>query len=292
MRSRSLIWFALVSLLLQGCALKETKRYVGWIPGFRHFESIAGDDVVGAQVALIEAPVGDRALNGALWTLTDEEFLSLEALSVLDENGFRVGKVSSSPPSELLDLLTSKKSCPNPRRLQGRAGKPLAPIVLGPERAEMTFHLSLDETGKDVTLSKAEVTFEIVPIIAKNGRTKLKITPQIRNGSERRQLWKPKDDRSGWMMQLTQPKKTYKELSWEVTLNPGQYLIIGGQFDRPGSLGHETFVRRDESPPVQRLLVIRALNHAASSNKADKPLVSVSAKPPSMKPLALQAGGE
>jgi hypothetical protein len=42
-----------------------------------------------------------------------------------------------------------------------------------------------------------------------------------------------------------------------VTLAPNEYVVVGARFDRPGSLGYQAFVRADESPPVQRLLVIR-----------------------------------
>ena len=40
------------------------------------------------------------------------------------------------------------------------------------------------------------------------------------------------------------------DLGWEVTMAPGEYLVIGAREDRPGTLGHQAFVRPDESVPV------------------------------------------
>jgi hypothetical protein len=52
-------------------------------------------------------------------------------------------------------------------------------------------------------------------------------------------------------------------------------VIIGGRFDRPGTLGHEFFLRKDGTP-VQRLIVIRTgrpadgVEVAASSDDGQK----------------------
>jgi hypothetical protein len=47
-----------------------------------------------------------------------------------------------------------------------------------------------------------------------------------------------------------------------VTLGANEYVVVGARFDRPGSLGCQAFVRADESPPAQRMLVIRTCRTA------------------------------
>jgi hypothetical protein len=53
-----------------------------------------------------------------------------------------------------------------------------------------------------------------------------------------------------------------------VSLEPNEYVVVGARSDRPGTLGHQAFVRRDEATPVQRLLVIRTGRMAPSVTAA------------------------
>jgi hypothetical protein len=71
-------------------------------------------------------------------------------------------------------------------------------------------------------------------------------------------VYRPADDHSGWLMDNQRPAEDYTALSWEASLAPSEYLVIGGRYDRPDTLGHQCFVRPDETVPVQRLLVIRS----------------------------------
>ena len=91
-------------------------------------------------------------------------------------------------------------------------------------------------------------------------------------------------------MRQQQPKETYAELSWEVTVGANEFILIGGRADKPGTLGHASFLRPDESIPIQRLLVLRACRSAeglpadaASETPAEFSLMSKSP------PLAVQA---
>ena len=100
--------------------------------------------------------------------------------------------------------------------------------------------------------------------------------------------WRPLADRSGWTLQLQQPTEAYAALGWEVSLAPGEYLVVGARFDRPGTLGHEAFVRTDEPAPVQRLLFLRTARPGAVLDLGLPSAASdgTSSRPP---PLALQA---
>jgi hypothetical protein len=97
---------------------------------------------------------------------------------------------------------------------------------------------------------------------------------------------RPSVDRSGiysWMLQEQRPTETYAHLSWEVTLAPNEYVVVGGRLDQPQTLGHQFFIRGDEPNPVQRLLVIRTARLQPGLESADDP--SLHRNPP----LALQA---
>ena len=91
--------------------------------------SVAGEDVVYLDVAIIEQTFGDAFLNRELWSETDEEAIhvegeqvvGLERKTALEQNGFRVGQVGGLLPSKLQDLLTSPRCCQT-RRIQKHAG--------------------------------------------------------------------------------------------------------------------------------------------------------------------------
>jgi hypothetical protein len=206
------------------------------------------------DVAILEGPVGDPTLNQTIWTLADEQAVPMEAKAVLDDNGFRVGQVGGITPPELQALLTSERSCVRSRRIQLHANNPHL-ITLGPSAAECRFQLRQDRQETPIALDKGQYTLTVVPTLTEDGRTKLRFTPQIQTGSPRL-LPRPKAD-GGWEWQEQHPAENYTTLSWEVTLAPNEYILVGGRFDYPSTLGHASFIRQDEAKPVQRLLVIR-----------------------------------
>ena len=115
---------------------------------------------------------------------------------------------------------------------------------------------------------------------------RLQFTPQILHG-ESTLTPRPNADRSGWELQAQQPTENYAALSFEVTLAPNEFLVIGAGSDRPETLGYQCFVRPDESAPVQRLLVIRtgrmAQNESVTNSEDASPF------PSAAPPLAIQA---
>lgn len=280
MRGRFVLLTALLTGLLSGCAWQEKRS--SWMPRLRPFRGVEGEDVVQMDVALLEARIGDNYINGSLWELADEQILPLEKKSILEQNGFRIGQVGSSPPSELLMLLTSPRSCANPRRIQLRAGKKAPPLVLGPKRTTSRFDIRRGNEKKAVELLTAEHLLKVEATLTEDGRTKIRFTPEVTHGEISAEFFRPKPDRSGWMMQPTQSKESYPTLEWEVTLSPGEYLVIGGRYNKPGTLGHACFVRKDEAAPVQRLLVIRTTRTVPGVGEDD-------AKEEMAPPIALQA---
>lgn len=292
MRRWTLLMLAITLCANTGCALKP-KRSSSWLPQFRGIRGLDAKDAVQIDVALVETRIGNEFVNNGLWLTLDEQFLSFENKQMLEKNGFRLGTVGASPPAELLALLTSERSCSNPRRLQVRAGNTAPPIVIGKpqEKIELNVH-RLAKDPETLTFEQAEVMFSIVPELTEDNRTKLTITPQIRHGEAGRKFWKASSESSRWTMQLNRPKHDFESLSWEVTLSPGQYLVIGGKYDTEKSLGRSTFVRPDETDPVQRLLVIRTSRSqpGVAEEKDEQTSNSTTTRKISPPPLAVQAG--
>jgi hypothetical protein len=215
------------------------------------------------DVALVATAAGDPFVNEELWAQADDQVLSLEQKALLDDNGFRVGQVGGVPPAGLQALLTSKRTCSDPRHIQQHAGKPTR-LSLGPVLPVCEFQIRQEDRTIPVVLEQAECTLVVVPTLTPDGRTRLRCTPEIPHGHVTVGP-QPDHDRTLWMLQKQQPTESYPALSWEVTLAANEYVIVGGRFDRPESLGHQCFIRTGEAVPQQRLLAIRTTRPAATT---------------------------
>jgi hypothetical protein len=288
MRQEQALVLGLLTGLLVGCANDRPVRPNSWLDRWRPFHGPAAADVIEVRVSLVERPPGDALINQELWTLADEQIIPLERKAALEENGFRVGQVGGNTPAGLLTLLTSGRSNVNPRGLFVHAGQP-TPVVLGPITPVCSFRIQQGDEPANVCIEKAQCAFSLVPTLTSDARTRLHFTPQVHYG-EKTLVPKAAADGSGFILQEEWPTKSYASLAWEVTLAANQYVVVGARCDRPQTLGYQCFLRRNESVPVQRLLVIRASRLTAPSPseilaEASEDNLSPSRTPP----LALQA---
>lgn len=245
----------LLCVLLAGCLSHETAHKAAWLERLRPFQGPDVADVVVMDVALLERPVGDHYLNADLWDLADEQVVPLEQKSLLEENGFRVGQVGGITPPGLQALLTSERSCVNPRRIQTHAGNATT-VMLGTTQVRCRYEVRQEGQVIPVELEQARCTLLVVPTLTRDGRTKLRFTPQVQHGESSLQPC-PAADRSGWVIQEQRPLEDYPALAWEVSLAPNEYVLVGARYDCPESLGHQAFFQKEGPSPVQRLLVIR-----------------------------------
>src|SRR5437899_77316 len=106
-------WWALVPIILStlsGCLWTEQTEPSAWMK--RLGKQTISPDYAVIRVALIEQPIGADFLSDRLWQRVDE---LVDDHDQLDENGFRVGQLVGTPPSELQQLLLSKRSCADPK---------------------------------------------------------------------------------------------------------------------------------------------------------------------------------
>lgn len=250
------LWLpALLAALALGCVrTSEVARSTSWLSPFRP-TPLAGADVVLMDVALLERPVGDRYINQDLWTVADEQIVALDRKAVLEDNGLQVGQLGGMPPAGLQALLTSERSCVNPRRISLRSGHPYE-LLLGPPHAQLRYEIQKDGVAHEVAFDGAQCVLVVTPTLTPDGRTLLRFAPQVRHG-EVRHLPRPAADLSGWELQAQQATENCADWTFEVPLATNEYVVVGGRVNRPASFGNRVFVRCDGDPPVQRLLVIR-----------------------------------
>lgn len=263
MRHGRLLLLALTAAALTGCATDKPLASLSWLRRPQSFQP-ADSDAVQMEVALVEAPAGDRFVNTGLWTFVDEQIIAPEKKDALESSGFRVGQAGVALPDGLRELIESERSCPSAHRIAMHSGGPGNLLELGPTLERCRFELPQGEQVALVELEKAQCCLLVTATLTEDGRTRLTFTPQVKHTARGRMPWRPKADLSGWMRQGQEAVESYPALAWEVTLAPGQYALVGARWDRPGSLGHASFIRIDEAAPVQRLLVIRTARPAVA----------------------------
>ena len=169
-------------------------------------------------------------------------------------------------PAKLQNLLDSERYCVISRRQTMPAGTPIT-IPLTPVLAECNYCLKTNAGPFEVTLGQGQCILAVVTSLTSDGRTKLKFTPQVLYGNQTGE-YQVAPGRTGFEYQLKRPSKTYEGLSWEVTLAPNQFLVVGTVFDpdileeNTQSLGNQFFIVDKGKTVTQRLLVIRTTRGA------------------------------
>ena len=284
MRNRA--WIALAPAVLAwaaGCTMPDHPRALSWVDQVRASAALDPNSVI-VETALIEQPAGDPYLASELWQHTDELIVDLDRRAALEENGIRVGQLVGTPPTGFQTLLLSKRSCSAPKGLVAPAGKLLS-YYLNPVPKPCSFDHVVGDDVHEIDADQARFGLEIVPTLTSDGRTKLKITPKLEAG-ENQLPFQPSPEQSTWVLRIERPCRRFADLSWEVTLAPGQYLLIGGRNDRTGRYGHSAFIDEDATRPVQRLLALRTIR---SLQGQTAPALDDYAESGRVPPLALQA---
>jgi hypothetical protein len=237
-----------IGLFFGGCILEGPSS--PWLGRLHPFQGPSGSDVIQLDLAILEGPIADRVINQDLWRIADEQATTPEVQKILVENGFHVGQMGGIAPPELQRLLTSERSCIQSRRVQLRSGS-ARKIILGPPTASCQFVLHDSARESPVTLENARCVLSVVPTLTE-------FTPEIESASSPSVHSKE----NPWQRALASNSQElsterYPAIGWEITLAPNDYVIIGGRYDRPKTLGWTSFIRPDEATPVQRVLVLR-----------------------------------
>ena len=166
------------------------------------------------------------------------------------------------------------------------AGK-TANIFLSPELPRSTYEIVDGKQRMEVALDQARFCLEITAQFDSLGRTKLKFLPKVQNAELEFPI-EAVPERSTWELRIEKAAKRYPDLSWEVTLAPNQYLLLGGRPERDKTLGASAFTQSPGPANVQRMLVIRSCRSVTAREARENTLEEIIRNDPST-PLALQA---
>jgi hypothetical protein len=267
---RGVLLSALLALAASaGCASSPPARASNWLERLAAARAALATDGVLLDVVLLERPMPDSFLNEELWKRTDEHIVAgEEQQAALERSGFRVGQVIGLPPERLQSMLASERWCVSRWRQILPAGKPLA-LALARDPTTMRYQISEGGQPDEVELPQAQPFLVAVPTLAAENCTTLRFTPQVQYGAETADF-RAAPDRSGWQLSYRRPHKTYDRLSWEVTLAPNEYIVIGCTLDPPERLGPACLTGETGGRAVQRLLVVRT-TRAADDAAEERP---------------------
>jgi hypothetical protein len=276
-------WFLVVALAIlvvkiTGCALMEEgavlglrkyadKRTVNKLPAIP-----VSQDAMQVEIVFIERPVSDPLLGSILWNEIDEVgAIELMDQENLNQNGFRVGHVSSVPPMALQTLLGLKSHLGgvgkqdeslllSGRRLMLRSGVPTdiqtsgfydkCSLQLFDEEAEGQLEMKEFEQARCVMRVKAHKV--------QDGWARLEFIPEMHYGAQ--QLRRTPTN-IGWQLENRQNTTPLYNQKFEVTLNVGEMTVITATENvAPDSAGHLFFRGEESKSDIQKILVVRLAN--------------------------------
>lgn len=203
---------------------------------------------------LIELPPDDPYLTAGLWRDAPDP-LPHAVSARLARNGVRVGVVGGLRPPRFDALIAGEATFRDATHRTLPAGATKVIPVNGPiDRCELTHFADLAGPGRSLTLTGAECGLSVGGGPA-GGGVRLRFEPAIQHGEK--ELGVRLTD-GGLARDDRRPREAFPALAFEVTLAPGDHLVVGTTPDPGDGLGRALFLDATESRVRQRVLVVRA----------------------------------
>lgn len=246
----------LFGLLATGCFPWSGSSRTEIVKGFRGLTG-PSPDALYVQTTLIEQSAGDAYLNKGLWAAAGKP-LPHELSTLLAMNGIRVGVFTGNPPGEFERLISSESSTVNPTFRTMQPGKPKLVAINGPiERIEYRSFSAIAIDPIRTTAVAAECGLSVSAWPADDQRVRLVCELQLQHGD--RQSWiAPNDAGTAFDRQERKTLETFPTLIWEVTLAPGDHLVVGASADPVETLGQAFFFPVVNGVVKQRVFAVKA----------------------------------
>ena len=209
------------------------------------------------RTALVDRPAGDGYLNAGLWAAASRP-LPHETAALLGHNGIRVGVISGVIPGEFDALMKADAELLAHTDRTFQPGRPRVVPVSGPA-AKLVLATTADLAADPVplTLTGAECGLQITATPTATDLVKLVCEVQIQHGDSQAMLTLGADG-VGFSRTEKKPLQAFPALTFELTVGPDDYLVVGPTDSPAGKLGAAFFLDSDSVRARQRLLVVRA----------------------------------
>jgi hypothetical protein len=215
--------------------------------------------LIRVTIMTVEVPVDQASGSEELWSLLDEEPLSLQS-HVLGLNGFRVGIGQNelwTDARNILQAMTGKQI--KIGSFHALAGEP-GSIILGklrPARLFFIYHEDRSLSGRDLPPGDDLLTFSCGIDPDHRDRILLTALPQLRTT---RQFPQVVQEPAQPPRIVSQPKYFPLEpMTFQLRVDRGDFLVIGPgiQARRPNSPGHHMLTHTREGMTFERIVVLK-----------------------------------
>jgi hypothetical protein len=223
------------------------------------------------SIATLSRPIKEPALNGQLWSVTDEGIVPLDQRQILEANGLRIGLVRGSLPAAVEAVMNPAP--PQPKceivEIDQPDGEPTS-IELAAVEGPTSLLLSRDGRAFGKDYDDAKGSLRVVASRDDAGGVLVKIVPEIRHGPMRDAyeaaptvgVYQPKE----FLRKRGQAEESFRDLSVSVHLKQGEILAIGGSSDKARGLGGFLFTKVDsKSDRVDQRVVLLWAKPAANT---------------------------
>ncbi|MBS0206057.1 MAG: hypothetical protein JSS49_24455 [Planctomycetes bacterium] len=232
-------------------------------------------EAVQLEVFFVDRPADDPLLGPALWREVDQiSAIPAETRESLEQNGFQVGHVGSSPPvtvQTLMGLVTDLTSndTSNGKPMFGMR-KRLSPGV----ETQIQASNAIDQCSikvvdgprtKTCEYDQVRCMFRLKSARLRDGWVRIDFQPEIHHGELRARITPTEDSLAasgfsgpgGWAYQNRQKVDVRHAQHFSLTLNVGEIAIVTALTDPPDSMGRSFFCREEDGRLMQRVLIVR-----------------------------------
>ena len=255
-------WLAVV--LTIGCsAWRATNESTFKLPVSR-----MSADSVSVDLTFVRLPNDEEHVKQAIWAEADELIIKADRRVVLNQNGIRVGTVGQQMPTALRQLLDDSDSgiqisdasetelLTRVHRKRWNSGQRV-PIAATAIREDIVLlQTSKNEPGiSGGSFANAQGFIAARAYPQPDGTVRMELTPEIHHGQVRQQ-WVSGE--GTWQLHTGKERKVLSELTTEVTLAPGQVLIVGCTGEKKG-IGETFFTHAATGDPQEKLLLVQII---------------------------------
>jgi hypothetical protein len=222
------------------------------------------------EIQFVDRVADDPLLGPTLWREVDQiAAIPSETREMLQQNGFQLGHVASSPPPAVQSLLGVGF---DPNSGEGGGKQKLGEWKFLPPGVE--FELQATEPIEKCVVSIAEgqrsksyeyeqvrFMFRVKSARLHDGWVRIDFQPEIHHG-DLRDRYTPTDD--GWAYRSRQKVDARQAQQFSLTMNVGEFAIITAAPGHPDSMGERFFCRDESGTKRQRLLIVRVLDAGKS----------------------------
>jgi len=233
---------------------------------------LANSETVLLEVFIVRCPFNDPELNSTLWNDVDEQVFSAALRRELTANGFRAGLIGNQLPSSFLRILKTRDDVDPSQivttiRLDELANQTVVRKTIASRNGQKN-EVNVSDVKKESTILFNEngalggETFndgQAVMVIRTqtrgDGSVTLDLQPEVQFGQPRQTF---QYDAGSVTMATARPKRTFDSIHSEITLRPGQFVVMTSRPEMSGNVGSFFFTDEEaDAGTEQKLLCFR-----------------------------------